>query len=688
MRPLHRPFHRTFISTPATVAALIGTLFLTACGGGGDGGPQTPTTPGTPGTPGTPELTGSFLLSVLGPVSVAAGQSGTATLVLTRLNGFTGAIAVTVPSSPTGITATVVGSPTTSNGLSVTIGVAATVAAGTYTVPIRGSAIGVTDQNASITVTVSAAQPAGFTLTVDPVEFELPAGNGWTGYGVVSVTRAAGFTGAVNISVTGLNGVGGAVVAPSPSTIAASETATNLAALTLDGTAPGVYTGTVRATATGFGEQTATVRVRVSAPSTGNISWKFCNASRVPRFFAVKDGTGAWRHIVPSGPAAASGTNPTTFNFSLAQSNAGIAMVNLGEKMSTSPLIQGFRWDVFYLTAQEVAEQAAAECVRWPEVTTRTASATVSGYQSFDAMLGSASRFALVNVGSTGTASTTLTASTIRPGSFDLFLTRSSFSGSTQDPIAVQSIILRRGLDPASGGTLPALNFASEGFAPATGTVTFGNTTGESFFVAQNFLTGNALNALMSAIGNYAQTNRIWYGVPASRLQSGDLHQIVATTSTAASRRAVIAFADQVSSRTLDFGVALPRPTVTAGTGATPWIIRATGSVPADYNARASLYLRETIADPRAFMIIASRGYLGGSGSYDISIPDLSAATGFTAFWNARRGVTSQWTVTGGEGDPGSSEEVFCMQVGICPVKAVRGAVYKSAQATGTVTVP
>lgn len=87
-------------------------------------------------------------------------------------------------------------------------------------------------------------------------------------------------------------------------------------------------------------------------------------------------------------------------------------------------------------------------------------------------------------------------------------------------------------------------------------------------------------------------------------------------------------------------------------------------------------------------MIVASRGYLGGSGSYDIGIPDLSAATGFTAFWNARRGASLQWTVTGGEGDPGSSEEVFCMQVGICPVKAVRGAVYKSAQATGTVTVP
>ncbi|HEY0931195.1 MAG TPA: hypothetical protein VGE27_14840 [Gemmatimonas sp.] len=662
------------------VRALAGLSLLSACGGGGD---ETPVTPPPP-----PQPSGSFTLSVLAPLSVTAGQSGTATVVITRVNGFTGEVTVAAPSTPAGITASVTGSPTTLTGVSVTVSVASTVAAGSYAIPLRATATGLAEQSASIAVTVTAAQPAAFTMTVDPVEFELPAGNGWTANGIVSIVRNAGFTGAVNVSVTGLSGATGAVVATSPSSIAATETASNLTALTLEGAAPGVYTGTVRATATGFGEQTATVRVRVSAPSTGTVRWTFCNASRVPRFFAVRDGSGAWRHIVPAGPAAATTGNPTTFSFTPSQSTAGIAMVSLGEKTSASPLIQGFRWDVFYLTAQEVVEQAAAECVRWPDVTTRTATATVSGYQSFDAMVGSASRFALVNTGSTGTASTTLTASNLKAGSFDLFLTRSSFTGGVNTPIVPQGIILRRALDPASGTVLPALNFGTEGFAPTVSTVSYGNTNGESFFVAQNFLTTNGLNGLFNAVASYAQTARPWYGVPASRLQAGDLHQIVATTSTAAARRSVIAFADQVSTRMLDFGPVLPTPTVSAGAPAAPWLIRATGTVPTEYNARAALYLRETIADPRAFMITASRGYLGGAGTYDLAIPDLSSATGFTAFWNARRGAALRWTVTGGEGDPGSSEETFCIQVGICAVKAVSGAVYKSAQATGTVTVP
>ncbi|BAH38079.1 MAG TPA: hypothetical protein DGD08_06525 [Gemmatimonas aurantiaca] len=676
-----RSFGGPLASRAVRALLLFSWVLSSACGGGGGGD-------GTPVIPTTPTPTGGFILSVLAPVTITAGQSGTATVVITRTNGFTGEVSVAAPSAPTGITATVTGSPTTLSGVSVTVAVASTVAAGSYAVPLRATATGIAEQSASIAVTVNAAQPVAFSLSVDPVEFELPAGNGWTANGIVSIVRNAGFTGAVNVSVTGLSGASGAVVAASPSAIAATETASNLMALTLEGAAPGVYTGTVRATATGFGEQTATVRVRVSAPSTGTVRWTFCNASRVPRFFAVRDGSGAWRHIVPAGPAAATTGNPTTFSFSLAQSTAGIAMVSLGEKTSASPLIQGFRWDVYYLTAQEVAEQAAAECVRWPDVTTRTATATVSGYQSFDAMVASASRYALVNTGTTGTASTTLTANNLKAGSFDLFVTRSSFTGGGTSPIVPQGVILRRALDPANGAVLSALNYGTEGFAPAVGTVTFGNTNGESFFTAQTFMTSNALNGLFSAVASYTQIARPWYGVPASRLQAGDLHQIVATTSTSAARRAVIAFADQVSTRTLDFGPALPTPSVAAGATATPWLIRATGTLPTEYHARASLYLRETIADPRAVMITASRGYLGGSGTYEVSIPDLSAATGFTFFWNVRRGTPVRWTVTGGEGDAGSVDETFCMLIGICPVKPVSGMVYKSAQATGSVVVP
>ena len=119
-----------------------------------------------------------------------------------------------------------------------------------------------------------------------------------------------------------------------------------------------------------------------------------------------------------------------------------------------------------------------------------------------------------------------------------------------------------------------------------------------------------------------------------------------------------------------------------------PWLVRATGVLQIEYVQRASMYLRESIPDPRTMTIVATRGWLGSGAAYDVSVPDLSAATGFTNFWNIRRGAAVRWTFTGGEGDPGGPNEVYCIQLAICPVRAVNGVTYLSAQATGTITIP
>ncbi|MEO7965885.1 MAG: hypothetical protein ABIT38_18395 [Gemmatimonadaceae bacterium] len=620
-------------------------------------------------------------------LSIAAGQSGTSTISITRSAGFAGAVTLALVAPPAGFTATFNSSPTNAATSSVTLAVASTVVTGQYTLTIKGSATGAQDKTVSIAVTVPAALPIGFSIVVDPVEFELPAGKGWSANGIVSVQRVAGFTAPVTVSVTSL-GIA-AFAAPSPNVIAAGETATNVLAITADGAAPGVYAGTVRVTAPGFAEQTAQVRVRVSLPSTGNIVWKFCNASRVPRFFAVKDGSGAWSHIVPDGPAAGTTATPTTFSFNVTQGKAGVAMVGLGEKTSASPLIQGHDWRVLYMTTQELVEQAALECVRWPGTNNRSAAGSITGYQSFDAVLPTVSNYALASAGSTGPLTTTLSLSNLQPGPFDLFVTRSNFNGGGFSPIATQSLILKRALDPATGGSLAALSFASDGVAPNVATLTFGNTNGESFSLAESFLTASGLNALFSAVAGYTLATRSWYGVPSTLLTATDLHQFVATTGTVTARRAVIGYEKSATSGNVDFGPSLTSPTFTAGVGgASPWIVRSSGTLSVDYVARASMYLRENLPDPRTMTLVATRGWLGGSNAYDVAVPDLAAATGFTAFWNFRRGASVKWTFTGGEGDAGGPYEVFCIQVGICPVKAVDGARFKSAQATGTVTVP
>ncbi len=621
-------------------------------------------------------------------LDIVAGSSSNVTISIGRSTGYTGAVTLTLDNPPAGITGTFAPSPTQGNSSTLTINVASSVAAGTYPVTVKATAPGAADKTLVLTLTVTAALPSAFSISADPVEFELPAGRGWSTSGILTVQRNAGFTGPVTVTVTPPSGGVVAIVGASPSTVAAGQDATNLLALAGDGTPPGVYTATVRANAPGFAEQVAQVRLRISAPSTGNIEWKFCDGTRAMRFFAVRDGNGPWRHIVPSGPAAPTLADPSVFAFSLTQPTGAVAMITLGEKTSASPLIQGYRWEVYYMTAQEIAQRASEECARYPEGRTRTATGSLTGYQSFDAVVASASRNALAFAGSTGPLSTTLTTQNLPVGPFDLFVTRSSFAA-LNVPIVTQQLILRRALNPAAGGALPALNFTTDGVQPVTGVVTFGNVNGETFSFVSNFLTADGLNALFHASAAYGGISRAWYGVPAAQLQPTDLHQLVATTSNANARRAVIAYGAQVAHRTLDFGPTLASPTVVGGTGNTPpWVVRATGTLASDYTARAALYLRETIADPRALMLTATRGALGAGSGYDIAVPDLSAATGFTAFWNLRRGATVRYTVTGGEGDPGSTSETFCIQSGRCDVKAVAGAVYKSAQATGTVVVP
>lgn len=633
---------------------------------------------------------GSFTLTAL-PTSltVAAGASAASTITIARAGGFTGAVAFSVVSPPTGITLAFSPASVTGTTSSVTVSIASTVAAGAYTVNILGQGAGAADKSIAIPVNVTAAQTVGFSLTVDPVEFDLPAGRGWTGNGIVTIARSNGFTGAVTISVAPFSGGGTAAFAgPSPQTIAVGSTSTNLLALTFDGAAPGVYSATVKASAAGFADQVVPVRIRVSPPSTGAVSWRFCNASRVPKYFAVRDGaTGAWQHITPDGPAAASATTATTFSFSLTQPVAAVAFINLGEKTSASSLIEGHDWKVYYMTAQEITELAAQECTRFPDVNARTSSLTVTGYTGFDLVLANVSANNLQYSASTGQASTTFALSNLQPGAFDLIVSRStSLSGNF---LTMQSLSLQRGLTPANGVAIPAVNLATVGVAPVAASVTVGNTNSETFFSTQTFMTAAGLNGLMATSGSFSTNTRPWWGVPVDRTIAGDLHQLVLTTAVGAPRRAVITYARSVSTRSIDFGPVLGAPTVTAGAnGAPAWIVRATGTLSADYVNRASLYLRESFADPRTMTVVATRGFLGAGGAYDIAVPDLTAASGFTFFWNFHRSTGVAWTVTGGEGDPGGPNEASCMLSGVCTVKAIDGATYKSAQAIGTVTVP
>jgi hypothetical protein len=113
----------------------------------------------------TPSPSGDFSLR-LDPSNpgLAPGGTSTASVRITRNNGFAGAIQLSLENAPSGVTATFDPNPATADVSAVTLEAPKTLAAGNYTVQIKGVS-GATSNTTSVTVAVAPVPPS--TVTVD-----------------------------------------------------------------------------------------------------------------------------------------------------------------------------------------------------------------------------------------------------------------------------------------------------------------------------------------------------------------------------------------------------------------------------------------------------------------------------------------------------------------------------------------
>jgi hypothetical protein len=148
-----------------------------------------------------------------GTASVAAGASGNVTVNVTRSGGFTGAVALAVSGAPAGLTASFNPASVTGASSTLTLNVGAAVAPGNYPLTVRGTAAGLTDQTAILTVTVTGGGGGGGSAnwvfcgsTGLPLWFAFQDGTGaWT--------RVTGVNNALSFTITGARG-GVAYVVP------------------------------------------------------------------------------------------------------------------------------------------------------------------------------------------------------------------------------------------------------------------------------------------------------------------------------------------------------------------------------------------------------------------------------------------------------------------------------------------
>ncbi|MEN9509484.1 MAG: hypothetical protein RLZZ621_2047 [Gemmatimonadota bacterium] len=126
---------------------------------------------------------GSFSLAVsAATTTIAPGQSGSVTITVNRLNGFTGTVALTT-AAPSGVTATFQPSSVTGTSSVLTLAVASTVAPGNYTIGIGGTATGAPSASAQLTLTVSTPPSGGniawtYCGTERPTFFAIQDGTG------------------------------------------------------------------------------------------------------------------------------------------------------------------------------------------------------------------------------------------------------------------------------------------------------------------------------------------------------------------------------------------------------------------------------------------------------------------------------------------------------------------------------
>ena len=201
-----------------------------------------------------------FSIAVTSSSSVVAGGTGTYTVTVGALNGFTGTVNLSGTSLPTGVNGWFLPASVTGAGTAImNLVTPSTLAASNYSFNVSGISNGVTHSAAS---SLAVTAPTGaFTLSLSPIEQTVTVG-GATAF-QITVTPNSGFTQNVALSLSGLPNAATATF--TPSTITGGSGTSMLVVSTTTSTVHCCYRMTVTGTA---GTQTSalTLPLAVIAP--------------------------------------------------------------------------------------------------------------------------------------------------------------------------------------------------------------------------------------------------------------------------------------------------------------------------------------------------------------------------------------------------------------------------------------
>jgi subtilase family serine protease len=267
--------------------------------------------------------TASFTLSDSpSSLSITQGSSGTSTVTVTDVNGFTGSVTLAASGLPSGVTAAFGTNPTTGSSV-LTLTASSTATTGTSTVTITGTSGSLT-ATTTLALTVSATATPNFTIAASPASVTVTQGA--SGTSTITITSTGGFSSATTLSATGLPSGVTAAFSTNPVTPAANGSVTSTLTLTASASATvGAATVTITGTS-GSLTHSATIALTVNSSSgTKNFTLALSPASftidergSVSTTLTVTSVNGFNSAVslsvneFPSGVSATASTNPVT----------------------------------------------------------------------------------------------------------------------------------------------------------------------------------------------------------------------------------------------------------------------------------------------------------------------------------------------------------------------------------------
>ena len=214
-------------------------------------------------------------------LTITQGGSGTSTIKVTDVGGFTGSVTLAASGLPSGVTAAFGTNPTTGTSV-LTLTASSTATTGSATVTITGTSGSLT-ASTTLALTVNSTATPNFSVAASPASVTVTQGA--SGTSTITVTSTGGFNSATTLSASGLPTGVTAAFSTNPVTPPANGSATSTLTLTASSSAT-VGTATVTITGTsGSTTHSTTISLTVNASS----GTKNFTLSLSPSSFTIDD---------------------------------------------------------------------------------------------------------------------------------------------------------------------------------------------------------------------------------------------------------------------------------------------------------------------------------------------------------------------------------------------------------------